>query len=149
MPTTLRNTDILFNDGTTQSTAAGPVVPSAFNAIGSCLRVFNYSTSSCVTGNTIAGSSLLYVSGFTVPQAGVMLLEGAFNSGLDTRVATGSTFISGSRSGNVGTYQPGNTATLPGTWRILGSAYPRVSSFNSYSSNTGVSYAGFLAQRIS
>jgi RsiW-degrading membrane proteinase PrsW (M82 family) len=66
MPVTVRNTDILFNDGTTQTTAAGAVTTAAVlnaTAGASAGAVGTYylrrsSGSSWSSGTTIAGSSM-------------------------------------------------------------------------------------------
>lgn len=59
MPTTLRNTDILFNDSTTQSTAFTGF-PTTNGAVGTYVLAF-YSVgvnSSLAVGTTVAGSTL-------------------------------------------------------------------------------------------
>lgn len=138
MPVTLNNTQVVFNDGTTQSTAAG--VPSSITAIGSIIAAGNWSTSTLVAGNTIAGSSLLYATGG--PPGG--LVYGSF--GVD--VSGG---MQGSRTGgNFGAYQPSNTTTLPGTWRVLSFSYARSVGFDpDYVGTTTIAYRGVLVQRIS
>lgn len=136
MPTTLRNTDILFNDGTTQSTAAG--VPSSFNAVGSLVHAVNFSASNLLIGNTIAGSSLL------IPlSTGILNFSSVAYSQTDFR-------IRGERNGgNFGAFQPSNTQTLPGTWRLLSVSSPREASYSNYSDSTFINYYGALVQRIS
>jgi hypothetical protein len=66
MPTTLRNTDILFNDGTTQSTAGGAVntttvlnatAGASGNAVGSYAVCLDFSGSFSIN-STRAGSSV-------------------------------------------------------------------------------------------
>jgi hypothetical protein len=57
MPVTVRNTDILFNDGTTQSTAAG-AIPTAFGAVGTYAVLYNSTTSAIGYNTTVAGSIL-------------------------------------------------------------------------------------------
>lgn len=71
MPTTLRNTDILFNDGSTQSTAAtaGGLVTTAnvlnatagatAGAVGTYMFAFRNTTGTVAFGSTVAGSALL------------------------------------------------------------------------------------------
>ena len=148
MPTTLRNTDILFNDGTTQSTAATGV-PSSFSAVGSIMLVANFSTSSLLVGGTVAGSSLLYTPiGATAGQSTVTL-EGGGTPTVWNALTLGR--ILGSRIGNAGAYQPSNTTALSGTWRVLSPMGARYSIYvNAYSENrTDISYACGLVQRIS
>lgn len=70
MATTLRNTDILFNDGTTQSTALSTTsvlnatAGAAVGAVGSYAFLSRFpSYSSYTPGTTVAGSSLKYSGG--------------------------------------------------------------------------------------
>lgn len=144
MPTTLRNTDILFNDGTTQSTAATGV-PSSFSAVGSVLLVSNWSTSNLFPGNTVAGSSLLYVTGGTKISGG-FLLEGTLPV---ASTWSFSGYLNGVRNGNVGAFQPSNTSTLSGTWRVLSACTSRTSTFDGTYSQTSIQYFNMLVQRIS
>ena len=72
MPTTLRNTDILFNDGTTQGTAAtaGSLVTTAnvlsatagasVGAVGTYAALEFATSSTIAAGSTTAGSGLLF-----------------------------------------------------------------------------------------
>lgn len=157
MPTTLRNTDILFNDGTTQSTAGG--IPSAFNAIGSIVIANNFSTSSFFPGNTIAGSSLLYITGFAITPTGSATgnadsyLEGSttnfFTQVLYNMGGASNGAINGRRIGNLGAFQPSNTATLPGTWRVLTGVRLRNTFYEGYNNYTQILYWPVLVQRIS
>lgn len=72
MPTTLRNLDILFNDGSTQSTAATNS-STAYGGVGTYVTAYyNVNTSAQITpGTTVAGSTLgrypdvAYMSGDT------------------------------------------------------------------------------------
>jgi hypothetical protein len=73
MPVTLRNTDILFNDNTTQNTAASPF-PSSITALGAILPLIRTDTvpddstynDYSVIGSTAAGSTLRYDYPFAV-----------------------------------------------------------------------------------
>lgn len=146
MPVTVRGTDILFNDGSTQVTSA---LPSSFSAIGSVLAAVNYSASSFFPGNTIAGSSLLYVTGFTqTPARSAPYIEGTNVAVNQTQYANIGE-IYGRRTGNVGTYQPSNTTSLPGTYRVLSAVAARSSVFDSYTGWTEITYQAALVQRIS
>ena len=100
MPVTVRGTDILFNDGSTQNTAAGSVTTTAVlnatagasvGAVGTyaCLRIV--ASVQVSPGGTVAGSSLRY-SGVAVNDAG--------------------NFLPASTQGG----------TPSGTWRIMGFA---------------------------
>jgi hypothetical protein len=71
MPVTVRNTDILFNDGTTQSTAGGALttvaVLNAYAASGladvGTYAIGGFNTGGAAAGLTVAGSSISYASG--------------------------------------------------------------------------------------
>ena len=128
MAITLSGTTLTFNDSTTQTTAAGSTT---FGAIGTVAQVGNFSASILKPNDTIAGSSLAYVSG-TVLSAG---------SGSQTL------YISGYNYTNPGKWEvnPGSryywlregttyngtqfsdvvgsgASTLSGTWRVIGEA---------------------------
>ena len=60
MPVTVRGTDILFNDGTTQSTA--PSVPNTLYAVGTYVIGRSANSTSYAVNSTIAGSSLYATS---------------------------------------------------------------------------------------
>lgn len=138
---------ITFNDATVQTTAAS-LVPSSFSAIGSVLAVANYSTSNLLPGNTVAGSSLLYVTGIYSATAsnGVINLE--FGVSTTNGFQGGFGGIRGSRAGNIGAFQPSNTTALSGTWRVLTPVTARYSFYDVYNA-TNIQYTGVLVQRIS
>lgn len=60
MPTTLRNTDILFNDGSTQSTAA--TTPTTLYAVGTYITGRPNNTTTYAANSTLAGSSLYSIT---------------------------------------------------------------------------------------
>lgn len=68
MPTTLRNTDILFNDGSTQGTAAvvdttavlNATAAASVGAVGTYASLRSATPTNIQPGNTRAGSSLRY-----------------------------------------------------------------------------------------
>ena len=71
MAVTVRGTDILFNDGTTQSTAAGAITTTSVlnatagasvGAVGSYAYLVSAVTGATAPGGTKAGSSLRYAS---------------------------------------------------------------------------------------
>lgn len=140
MPVTLRNTDILFNDGTTQSSAAGSTT--VLDAVG-CVAMFWYSGGSNLTaGSTISGSNLFRFttiagsdSTYSIPPVGAIIdIQGIFS--LSGNYVNRTTAI----SGNSKTLSP-----VSGTWRFMCFA-PRAL-FDSYSSRT---YFGpVIAVRIS
>ena len=144
MPVTVRGTDILFNDGSTQSTSA---VPSSITAIGTVLFAANYTTTDFQIGSTIAGSSLLYSTSY-------------FTSALNPQTAllekstfyyvqiTSTGLITGDRSGNTGIFQPNNTLFLTGTWRILNVVLARRVTYDTTYNYTTISIFGCLVQRI-
>jgi hypothetical protein len=102
MPVTVRGTDILFNNGTTQSTAA--VSPSTdFGGVGSYAVLMNASNSNVAQGNTIAGSSLRH----------------SCTTGSFTKIQL--------RENN-STYNGGGTA-LAGTWRKMSDGPTYLSSY--------------------
>lgn len=139
---------ITFNDATVQTTAAS-LVPSSISAIGSVLAVANYSTSNLLPGDTVAGSSLLYVTGASSYNSsnGTVKLE----FGVDTTngFQGGVGGLRGTRVGNVGAFQPSNTATLSGTWRVLLPVTARYSLYDVTYNYTSIQYTGVLVQRIS
>lgn len=107
MAVTVRGTDILFNDGTTQSTAAGAVTTTAvlnatasasLGAVGSYAFLLQATgTVGLAAGSTLAGSSLRYV---------------------------GSPGLSNTQGGG------SSSGTPSGTWRAMG--YPTATQFNVY-----------------
>jgi hypothetical protein len=139
---------ITFNDATVQTTAAS-LVPSSFSAIGSVLAVANYSASNLFANDTIAGSSLLYVTGSYTSNISLGIIYVEFGVSTTNGFQGGLGGLRGARSGNIGAFQPSNTATLPGTWRVLVPATARYSAYDSPYNNTYIQYTGVLVQRIS
>lgn len=113
MPTTLRNLDILFNDGSTQSTAAVGA-STTFGAVGTYAVLMNAANADITIGNTVAGSSLRYSESTNANIAG-----GA--------TATISALIGARTRDNNSTYDGGGTS-VSGTWRKMssGSVYVAV-----------------------
>lgn len=124
MPTTLRNTDILFNDGSTQSTAAGAV-----------------STTSVL--NATAGASAGAVGTYALITRAPLPDTSSPGSGLNAgaTVAGSSWFYSDGLGIRL------STTALSGTWRLMG-ANPASVSGDSYSGYT-TRYYGTVALRIS
>jgi hypothetical protein len=104
MPVTVRNTDILFNDGTTQSTAAGGV-PTAFGAVGTYAVLMMAVNTNLGVDGTIAGSSLRFNENS--------------NSTSQSQSPGGFTPFYGNRFRfNVSSYDGGGSA-VSGTWRKM------------------------------
>jgi hypothetical protein len=106
MPVTVRNTDILFNDGTTQSTAAG-AIPTAFGAVGTYVVAFRAVAADVAAGATVAGSELRHsasVNGFNGFNAGSgpYPAGGSSLSGTWRKMGGGRTyFVEGTLYGNI------------------------------------------------
>jgi hypothetical protein len=100
-----------------------------------------------VPSNTIAGSSLLYVTAFTNTDQNIVL-EGSIASGINVRSQGTTGTILGNRVGDTGIFQPSNTATLSGTWRVLTPSPARSSVYDSGTSYTNIVYSGALVQRV-
>lgn len=125
MPVTVRGGDILFNDGTTQSTAAA--VSTAFDGVGSYAILMMAANTNLATGGTIAGSSLRY------------------DSSQSQALGTGNSpfYVLYRNSAGSSTYTFGGTA-VSGTWRKMspGATY--------FTDAYGIPYRGFaLYVRIS
>jgi hypothetical protein len=106
MPVTVRNTDILFNDGTTQATAAGALTTTAvldayagaaYGGVGTYTVALSPSTvaggASIAAGTTVAGSGLRQP----------LSLENNNTTGVGTLTTTGNS----------------QTIGLSGTWRLM------------------------------
>lgn len=157
----ISGTTLTFNDATTQTTS-GTVT--TFGAVGTYAFVGNFSTGVLKPGDTIAGSSLTYVSG-TVLSAGsgsvstysITYVSGytpagngnlqVYNNGSWARI--GSTY----NATNFSDVLPTGISTFSGTWKIMGGvAFPRSYrtsvDFDGYT-ETNHNIAGVLALRIS
>ena len=132
---------------------SGSGVPAAITDVGSVLAVANYSTSPLIPGNTIAGSSLLYVTGYasSTPAIGVLQVQtvGSLSVATSNGFQGGMGGLRGSITGNVGAAQPSNTATLSGTWRVLTPVAERWTAYEAAYNYTGIQYTGVMVQRIS
>ena len=157
----ISGTTLTFNDATTQTTS-GTVT--TFGAVGTYAFVGNFSTGVLKPGDTIAGSSLTYVSG-TVLSAGASAAPTYSITYVSGYTPTGSgqlqVFNNGSWSRAGSTYNgtnfsdvlPTGISTFSGTWKIMGGvAYPRsyrTSIDGDGYTDTNHSIAGCLALRIS
>jgi hypothetical protein len=102
MPVTVRNTDILFNDGTTQTTAAG-AIPTDFGAVGTYAVLMMAANNNLATNGTIAGSSLRF---------NYSANSSSLSSGGNHSPFQGSVFHT------VNSYNGGGTS-VSGTWRKM------------------------------
>jgi hypothetical protein len=95
----------------------------------------------------------LYATGYvgSTPATGSVTLQttGAYSVYSTNGFQGGVGGIRGSVSGNVGTVQPSNTATLSGTWRVLSPVAARWSAYEAAYNYTDIQYTGLLVQRIS
>lgn len=123
MTITVGGTAITFNDGTTQTTAAGGAP--AFGAVGSVAMLSYYNTSTAALPNsTVAGSSLYYPTAVTYQSSPF-----SFNS--ESSIGNlPNTYWSVTASGrsvsgpNSAATAPGGSSSVSGTWRCL-SGVPR------------------------
>jgi hypothetical protein len=146
--TTAANGGVTSVNGSTGAVTVS-VVPSAIGAIGSVLNVANYSTSNLLPGNTVAGSSLLYVTGATLYTSATGSIYVETSVFCTNGFQGGAGGLRGGRGGNLGAFQPSNTATLSGTWRVLLPVTARYSVYDTIYNETGIQYTGVLVQRIS
>lgn len=159
MAMTMSGTTLTFNDSTTQTTAAGSTT---FGAIGTVASVGNFSASILKPNDTIAGSSLAYVSG-TVLGAGTnnqtlyisgynYTNPGKWEVGTANKyywLREGTTFNGTQFSDVVGS----GASTLSGTWRVIGQpvvAKRYEAAFDGYAYTSYLQHIGsVLAIRIS
>jgi hypothetical protein len=131
MAVTVTGTGITFNDSTTQTTAyvagggvtslngqTGAVVDTSVNSIGSLILALNTTTSNYYSGQTIAGSSLRYVSAISSGSGALLFTEGSNGSNPNTRVSYNN-IANRNTSGNTGYTNPGGTTALSGTYRCM------------------------------
>ena len=154
MAVTVRGTDILFNDGTTQSTAAGAGVPSSFGAVGTVALLCYFGTANLAAGDSVAGSDLRYSTGrsFTPTYSGrynTVFLEGT-DSGGTPYARISYSLWSGYKvvAGNVGYAAPSNTAALSGTWRALEQMVGRQTTYAGYDNTTTTNWGLVHCVRI-
>jgi hypothetical protein len=107
MPTTLRNGDILFNNGTTQDSAAATISSStALDGIGSYAVLTIAVNTNLAMGSTIAGSSLRY--------------NNPLNNNLNVPPPTNNPFVrTYTRSGTGYNSYNGGGSAVSGTWRKM------------------------------
>ena len=143
MPVTVRNTDILFDNGTTQSTAA--VSPSTdFGGLGSYAVLMMAANTNLAVGATIAGSSLRYN-----PNYGGVSAEYATTVAqylLNNPFVKATPSAAGVRTRGSNTYDGGGTA-LSGTWRKVSPGPTYIYAATGY--GTYIGWADALYVRIS
>lgn len=146
--------NVLTSNGSTWTSAALPVaVPSGVDAIGTVVVVANLTTSNLVGGNTVAGSSLSYVSAVTNTSGNRIYTNGNASTNPYTFIQAPATYYPMGSSyrwslGNTGFNNPGGFTTLSGTWRLLHVAYTRTSYYESAYDFTVAECALTLAVRI-
>ena len=128
---------ITFSDSTTQSTAAvagvtsvngatGAVVTTSVNSIGS-MGYFAYAstTAPIITGGTVSGSSLWYMTGYNSYSSNQVYIEGTSSTNPNSSpvsYVTGNETYSVRRNtpGNSGSVKPASNIAVPsGTWRLM------------------------------
>lgn len=147
MAMTMSGTTLTFNDSTTQTTAAGSTT---FGAIGTVAQVGNFSASILKPNDTIAGSSLAYVSGTVLgaSTASQTLYISGYNwtnpgkweVGIGSKyywLREGTTYNGTQFSDVVGS----GASTLSGTWRVIG---PPAAVKRYETAYDGYAYTGYL-----
>lgn len=149
---TANSTTFLRGDGTW---AAAGGAPAAIGDIGAVLWVANGTTSNLLPGNTVAGSSLFYVSSmgqyptYSVPSGGpTYYLEGNQSSNPRTELYATNSVYRRSGSGNPG-FSIGGTTALSGTWRILTPGIARSYAYDGTYNNFNSFAWNVMAVRIS
>jgi hypothetical protein len=146
MAISVSGTTLTFNDGTTQTTAAGVA---SFGGIGSTTLAVIATTTNLLPGSTIAGSSCYYVSTVNVWNSSNIFTE---NTTANTKPYTtyfytsvgpiqysplNTGYVIREVTGNVGFQAPGGHTALTGTWRILSLVKSRfVGYYNCCGANT-------------
>ena len=163
MPITVSGTTITFNDATTQTTAftggggvtslngqTGAITNTSLDAIGSVILAAVNTTTGLKPGDTIAGSSLYYPNTVINSAAGNAFYNSASGTPSTTWFLGGSGYYTRRQnSGNTGWQAPTGSSTLSGTWRIMGQAVLRFSTFDSCSSTTSSVLFQTLVVRVS
>jgi hypothetical protein len=131
MPVTVRNTDILFNDATTQSSAGITLANAAGLGVGAKIMAFYYSTTALGMGGDVSGAGLFRNTGGQASHYIGTFQDGTL-SNFDARNRTATFTVSGVTYTSIGV----------GTWRLLGPVHHLGTTyyFDSY---------GTVTQRIS
>jgi len=164
MAITTSGTSITFNDATVQTTAftggggvtslngqTGAITNTSVDAIGSVIFAAVNTTTGLKPGDTIAGSSLYYPNTVINSGAGNAFYNSQSGSSPNTVWFTGGSgfYVRRQNSGNTGWQVPTGSSTLSGTWRIMGQAILRFSTFDSCSSVTSSVLFQTLVVRVS
>ena len=151
MATAISGTSITFNDATVQTTAASG--STTFDAIGSVGYFLYYSagTTNLTAGNTIAGSSLYYVSTIVanVTDQQGMITNGSVASGSYTRYEGSAAVRVRASPTPASQVPPLGMTTLSGTWRAM-NAVSRSASYVEPCSNAAYNnYSASVFMRVS
>lgn len=149
--TNATNATTAANGGVTSvNSQTGGVVTTSLGAIGSTMFAVYTGTSNLSVGDTVAGSSLYYVStiNYWPSGAGVLYSEGTGATFPYTGWVFGTAQLQAERytSGNTGYTTPGGATALSGTWRALFPVHARDSA---YDGNTVSVSFGSLFVRVS
>jgi hypothetical protein len=148
MPVTVRGSDVLFNDGTTQATS---FIPSSYSGLGGYIIAALNITSAVKPGDTVAGSSLYVLNTITTVTANWNLQSQGTTANPTTRWEVGGTGqgqATQATTGNVGYQVPAGASTQSGTWRVLW-PIPQRRVIYDFCGNTTFSYTyATLLQRI-
>ena len=126
----------------------GAIVNTGVGAIGSYTTLANNTGSAFVTGQTTAGSNLLYPSTNLGVGNGFVITNGSTGTYYSAVSVTGN-YLLRTNSGNTGAQTPLGTTTPAGTWQCMFAVLPRTSSWDPCLSTTTTYVYASLWVRIS